>query len=83
MQSVLASYSLLQTQFEILAMKNSEGTRMASGLKHIVDKFSVYFGLKICILLFSAADKVSNELQRKSVTYEDKCTAVDALVKYL
>ena len=48
-----------------------------------LERFEIYFGLKLCHLVFSCTEEVSLLLQEKSTTLEDACQQVAVAKRYL
>ena len=58
MWSIIDNYESLQATMEI-ASRGSDGcSRHASGILALMDKFKVYFGLKLVLLIFSITGKL-------------------------
>ena len=72
---------LLETLNEIHQTTHDEYGMKAGGLLQSLEKFSTFFGIKLCHLLFSAAEQVSLTLQRKDITAE-ALTAVETAKSY-
>ena len=82
LEAVLKDYEVLtKTLEEIHQSTHDEYGMKAGGLLQSLEKFSTYFGIKLCHLLFSAAEQVSSTLQRKDITSE-ALTAVESAKSY-
>ena len=51
-------------------------SRRAGGVLAMMDKLSIYFGLKLSFFLFSISEQLSITLQGKSITVDDCFMAV-------
>uniref|UniRef100_A0A1X7UDD7 Uncharacterized protein n=1 Tax=Amphimedon queenslandica TaxID=400682 RepID=A0A1X7UDD7_AMPQE len=72
LEAVLKDYEVLtETQEEIDESTHDEYGMKAGGLLQSLEKFSTYFGVKLCHLLFSATEQVSSTLQRKDITLSE------------
>lgn len=67
-QSIITNYSVLCAEFEMILRESSyvEAARKACGLLAMMDKFSVYFGLKLAHIIFAATEQVSKHYRRKT-----------------
>ena len=82
-KSILSNYSVISAEFERVSQGNYvEAAKKACGLLAMMDKFSVYFGLKLAHIIF-AATEVSKVLQKKDITAQDALLAVKQVVCYL
>uniref|UniRef100_A0A1X7TXD7 Uncharacterized protein n=1 Tax=Amphimedon queenslandica TaxID=400682 RepID=A0A1X7TXD7_AMPQE len=83
LEAVLKDYEVLtETQEEIHESTHDEYGMKAGGLLQSLEKFSTYFGIKLCHLLFNAAEQVSSTLQRKDITLSEALTAVESAKSY-
>ena len=83
LDAILKDYEvLLETLHEIHQTTHDEYGMKAGGLLQSLEKFSTFFGIKLCHLLFSAAEKVSSTLQRKDITLAEALTAVETAKSY-
>ena len=83
-KSILSNYSVISAEFERVSQGNYvEAARKACGLLAMMDKFSVYFGLKLAHIIFAATEEVSKVLQKKDITAQDALVAVKQVVCYL
>ena len=82
--SVINNYEALGGAFhEISATCYDDYGRRAGGVHAQLDRFEIYFGLKLCHLVFSCTEEVSLLLQGKSTTLEDACQQVAVAKRYL
>ena len=51
----------------------------ANGILAALDKFEVYFGIKLCHLLFGPAEEVSKVLQAKNISLQDSLASISAV----
>ena len=79
LDSVIRNYPALLEAFEIISMESHDDYgRRANGVLTMLEKFSVYFGLKLSFLVFSATEQVSKALQAKDTTVQEALTSVKA-----
>ncbi|KAF3833295.1 hypothetical protein F7725_026960 [Dissostichus mawsoni] len=80
-KSLLANYeAVYDTLDEIIRMGgNTEASKKAPGLQALMTQFSVFFGLKVCLTLFSSAEEVARVLQSKDLSAETVKSAVQML----
>ena len=84
LKAVLENWSVLCSELEIIQLESSgEPSRKACGLLAMMDKFSVYFGLRVSHLLFSAAEEVSKSLQRKEFSAQEAYLSICQLHTFL
>ena len=70
--AVLRNYSTLLQAFErISAESHDDYGRTANGILTMLDKFNVYFGLKISFLVYGATEEVS-ELCKQEILHYNK-----------
>ncbi|KAF3859823.1 hypothetical protein F7725_000078 [Dissostichus mawsoni] len=83
-KSLLANYeAVYDTLDEIIRMGgNTEASKKAPGLQALMTQFSVFFGLKVCLKLFSSAEEVARVLQSKDLSAETVKSAVQMLQTY-
>ena len=84
-QSVITNYSILSTEFEIIARESNsvEASRKACGLLAMMDKFSFYFGLKVAHIIFAATEQVLKSLQKKDITAQEAIAVVKQATRFL
>lgn len=64
-QAIIGNCSVICAELEKIARESyGEPSRISCGLLPIIDRFSVYFGLKLSYLIFIASEQVSRDLQR-------------------
>ncbi len=76
--AVISQYSIiLETMDEIHQTTHDEYGLKAAGIIAALEKFEVFFGLKLGYLLFSAAEETSRVLQNKDRTLQEAVSAVN------
>lgn len=60
-----------------------ECSRRANGAIALMDRFAMYFGLKLSILIFSMIEQLSIALQGKSVSVQDGFLAAEVCIRGL
>ena len=76
--AVLRNYCALLQAFErISAESHDDYGRRANGILTMLDKFSVYLGLKHSFLVFGATEQVSRTLQARDTTLQEALVAVN------
>ena len=83
MQAILANYETLQATMEAASHGTDDCSRRAAGVMVIMDKFSIYFGLKLSVLIFSMIEQLSVTLQGVSTTVNDCYSAVELCIRAL
>ena len=83
LQSVIDNYGCLQEELATVALENTEAGRKCNGYVSVMNGFSVMFGLKLSLLIFSAAEQTNISLQKKDISCQERNTAVKSLVNYL
>lgn len=83
LQSVIDNYGCLQEELASLAMENTDAGRKCNGYANLMNSFNVFFGLKLSVLLFSAAEQTNISLQSKDISCQERNTAIKSLVSYL
>jgi len=73
--SVIKNYPALLEAFERISNESHYGRR-TNGVLTMLEKFSVYFGLKLSFLVFSATEQVSRALQAQNTTVQEALSAV-------
>ena len=53
MQSIIQNYEVLQSTMKAASHGTDDCSRRAGGVTALMDRFSIYFGLKLSVLLFS------------------------------
>ena len=70
--AVLSNYSTLCTVLEeVNSTGRDEYAVKAGGILRQMEKFSTYFGLKLCFLVFSSTEQLSCTLQQKDITIQE------------
>lgn len=77
--AILKDYDLLlETLEEIHQSTHDEYGMKAGGLQQCLEKFNTFFCLRLCHLLFSTSEQLSLTLQKREISLQDACTAVEA-----
>ena len=63
--------------------KQTEAFKKAPGLLALMTKFSTWFGLNMCLCIFSPIEQLAKQLQAKDITAQAVSNAVGALKRYL
>ena len=71
MQAIISNYQALRETMEISSHGSDDCSRRANGILALMDRFSVYFGLKFSTLLFSITEQMSVHLQAKDTKVQD------------
>lgn len=80
--SVLENYTAITIELELLTREGSTEVRnKACGLLALMDKFSVYFGLKFSLIVFAITEQVSTTLQSKDLTAQEAIKAVEMTIE--
>ena len=81
--SILQNYdTLCETLDEISADTHGEPAAKALGLRALMTKFAVFFGLKFCMVIFSATEQLSVTLQSHDINAQQATSAVNAASQY-
>lgn len=81
--SVIENYTVITSELELLSREGTADVRSgACGLLALMDKFSVYFGLKFSFIVFAITEQVSTTLQSKDLTAQEAINAVDMAVQF-
>ena len=87
LQSVLANYiPVLDTLDWIMqnGNKKSEGFKQAPGVLGQMEKFGTFFGLKLCLKLFSPVEMFAKQLQAKNIlSCQTVLNVKSSLIEYL
>ena len=71
-EAVVRNYSALLEAFEVIGRESHDDyDRRATGVLAMLEKFSVFFGLKLSYLVFGATEQVSHALQAKDTTVQE------------
>ena len=82
--SVLQNNEILCASLEeIHASGTDEYAIKAAGFLSLMEKFSLFFGLKLSHLIFSAMEQLSISLQRKDTTIQESVQAAKLALNYL
>lgn len=60
-----------------------ETSSRALGLLSLMNKFALFFGLRMSLLVFSASEQLSLSLQGYDITAQQAMMAVNAMKRYL
>lgn len=83
MQAIVTNYETLRETMEVASQGTDECARQANGMLALMDPFSIFFGLKFSILLFSITEQMSIHLQSKDTIVEDGYHIVAMCIKAL
>ena len=74
--SVLTNYTtLMETMDTVSSTQHDEYGRRAAGQQALMEKFSTFYGLKLCHLIYSAAEQLSLTVQAKHTSIQDAVKA--------
>jgi len=59
MQAIVTNYEALRETMEVASQGTDECARRANGMLALMNPFSIFFGLKFSILLFSITEQMS------------------------
>ena len=77
MEAVIKQYSvLMETMEEVHRTTRDEYGLKAAGVLAVLEKFEIFFGLRLGHLLFGAAEETSKALQAKDTSVKEAVTAV-------
>ena len=80
MDSVIKNYSvIIDTMEEVHRTTRDDYGLRANGILAALDKFEVYFGIKLCHHLFGLAKEMSKVLQAKDITLQDSLASINAV----
>ena len=82
-QAILNNYGSLQMTMEAASHGTDDCSRRAGGVMAMMDKFFIYFGLKLSFFLFSITEQLSTTLQGKSINVDDCFKAVNLCIRAL
>ena len=80
-EAILRNYETLRTTMEISSHGSDDCSRRANGVLALMDRFSVFFGIKLSILIFSIIEQLSITLQGKEVNVQDGFHAAEITLK--
>ena len=83
MQPIVMNYETLQSAMEVSSQGTDDCSRHDSGVLAVMDKFSTYFGLMLCFLIFSMIKQLSLTLQTNNTTVNDCYYSVDLCIRAL
>ena len=75
LNAVIKYYTVISIELETIGREAYGETSMKScGLLAMMDKFGVYFGLKLSHMIFSVSEQLSVSLQRKDINAQEAVT---------
>ena len=81
--SVIKNFSVISSELEQLSQEGTGEIRSkACGLLALMEKFSVYFGLKLSHVVFAISEQLSTTLQSKDLTAQEAVKAVDMALEF-
>ena len=80
--ALLKNYGVVCHELEQLTRETGEVARKSCGLLALMDKFSVFFGLKLSHLVFAVTEQLSNTLQSSDITAQEATKSVDVVLKF-
>jgi len=80
--TILDNYKTLKRVLEKVEEGHDEYAAKAHGLLIKMESFEVYFGLKLCYLMFSAGEQLSVNLQAKDTTIQEATRGANLLHAY-
>lgn len=77
-EAVLKDYTILMETMEDISMttRDDYGVK-ASGILHLMEKFSTLFGIELGYLVFGASESLSKTLQYKDISFQEAIAAVN------
>ena len=77
LNAVIKNYAVISVELETIGREAyGEPSRKSCGLLAMIDKFGVYFGLKLSHMIFSVSEQLSMSLQRKDINAQEAVRAV-------
>lgn len=73
----------MKTALEEIQQGHDEYAAKASGLLPRMDKFDIFFSLKLSYLVFSFAEQLSINLQAKDITIQEAVKGAELLTTHL
>ena len=81
--AILKNYAVICCELEQISREGSgEITHKACGLLALMDKFSVFFGLKLSHLVFAMTEQLSITLQSKDITAQEATNGVNLALRF-
>lgn len=78
LNAVIKNYTVICCELETIGREAyGEPSRKSCGLLAMMDKFRVYFGLKLSHMIFSVSEQLSITLQRKDINAQEAVKAVN------
>ena len=82
-ESVLHNYKLLQEALHEIQQGHDEYAAKAHGILNRMESFDTYFGLNLALLVFSAAEQLSTNLQAKNITIQEATHGAALLTSHM
>ena len=77
LNAVIKNYTVISCELETIGKEAyGEPSTKSCGLLAMMDKFAVYFGLKLSHMIFSVSEQLSITLQRKDINAQEAIKAV-------
>ena len=77
LDSVIKNYVVISSELDVVGNDRSgEPSRKSCGLLAMMDKFAVYFGLRLSHMIFAVSEQLSVTLQRKDINAQEATKAV-------
>lgn len=78
LNAVIKNYTVICSELETIGRETyGEPSRKSCGLLAMMDKFGVYFGLKLSHMIFSVSEQLSITLQRRDINAQEAVKAVN------
>ena len=78
LNAVIKNYIVLSCELETIGKEAyGEPSRKSCGLLAMMDKFGVFFGLRLSHMIFSVTEQLSVSLQKKDINAQDAIKAVN------
>ena len=81
--AILNNYECLKETFEISSQGSDECWRRANGVLALMERFSMYFGVKLSLLIFSITEQISTTLQKTQTSAQDGYHVAEVTVRIL
>ena len=77
LNAVIKNYTVICCELDTIGRETyGEPSRKSCGLLAMIDKFGVYFGLKLSHMIFSVTEQLSVTLQRRDINVQEAVKAV-------
>ena len=80
--SILINYEALKSALEVIQQGHDEYSAKGRGLLMQMESFDIFFSLKLCYLVFAAAEQFSINLQAKNTTVSEGLKGAKLLHSY-